>query len=171
MNWDQIPPQEKFAFQKVLPDDWKKYREIRLSGLESDPQAFGSTYEKESKEDESFWKNRLSESDKSFYAIEAGSIFVATAGSRKTEEGRNRMIFAVYTLPTFRGKHLSQELIQQIINDAKKEKAVKVSLTVNILQNEAVNLYKKMGFTVISKEKDIQMGGSNVEAYYMEKKL
>jgi ribosomal-protein-alanine N-acetyltransferase len=82
------------------------------------------------------------------------------------------MIVAVYTLPEFRGKNLSKELIERIINEAKKNGATTVSLMVNLMQESAVKLYEKMGFKTIKIEKDQKMGDGKVyDEYYMEKSL
>lgn len=172
MNPEQMQTPEKIiSFKKVSPDDWQKFREIRLKGLQTDPQAFGGTFEGESQENEEYWKERFSNPERCFYAAEEGNIFVATAGSKKIAED-NWMIIAVYTLPEFRGKNISKELIEKIINEAKKTGATKVSLMVNPQQESAVNLYKKMGFEIIKIEKDQKMGDGKIyDEYYMEKQL
>jgi ribosomal protein S18 acetylase RimI-like enzyme len=171
MNPEKMQTPEKISFKKVSPDDWQKFREIRLKGLQTDPQAFGGTFQSESQEGEEYWKERFSNPERCFYAAEEGNIFVATAGSKKIAED-NWMIVAVYTLPEFRGKNISKELINQIIGEAKKTGASKVSLMVNPQQESAVNLYKKMGFEIIKIEKDQKMGDGKVyDEYYMEKEL
>lgn len=171
MNPEQMQTPEKISFKKVSPDDWQKFRDIRLKGLQTDPQAFGGTFESESQESEEYWKERFSNPERCFYAAENGNIFVATAGSKKIAED-NWMIIAVYTLPEFRGKNISKGLIDRIIEEAKKTGASKVSLMVNPQQESAVNLYKKMGFEIIKIEKDQKMGDGKVyDEFYMEKNL
>lgn len=171
MNQEQIQSPEKISFKKVSPDDWEKFREIRLKGLQTDPQAFGGTFESESQENEEYWKEKFSNPERCFYAAEEEGIFVATAGSKKIAED-NWMIVAVYTLPEFRGKKISQELINRIINEAKNTGAAKVSLMVNPIQESAVRLYERMGFKIVKIEKDQKMGDGKIyDEYYMEKAL
>ena len=171
MNPEKIKSLEKVTFKKVLPEDWEKFKEIRLKGLQTDPQAFGGTFESESQEDEAYWKDRFSNPERCFYVAEEGSKFVATAGSKKIAED-NWMIVAVYTLPEFRGKNLSQELINKVIEEAKSTGSKKVSLFVNVGQEGALSLYKKMGFEIIRTEKDQKMGdGKTYDEFYMEKVL
>lgn len=168
---EKMQTPEKISFKKVSPDDWQKFRDIRLKGLQTDPQAFGGTFESESQQNEEYWKERFSNPERCFYAAEDGNIFVATAGSKKIAED-NWMIVAVYTLPEFRGKNISKELIERIIGEAKKAGASKVSLMVNPQQENAVSLYKKMGFEIIKIEKEQKMGdGKFYDEYYMEKEL
>lgn len=172
MNPEQMQTPEKIiSFKKVSPDDWQKFREIRLKGLQTDPQAFGGTFESESQENEEYWKERFSNPERCFYAAENGNIFVATAGSKKIAED-NWMIIAVYTLPEFRGKNISQELINHLVDEAKIKGATKVSLMVNPIQESAVKLYEKMGFKTIKIEKNQKMGDGKVyDEFYMEKSL
>lgn len=172
MNPEQMQTPEKIiSFKKVSPDDWQKFREIRLKGLQTDPQAFGGTFESESQENEEYWKERFSNPERCFYAAENGNIFVATAGSKKIAED-NWMIIAVYTLPEFRGKNISQELINRLVDEAKIKGATKVSLMVNPIQESAVKLYEKMGFKTIKIEKNQKMGDGKVyDEFYMEKSL
>ena len=161
METEKIRTPEKIVFKKVSPDDWEKFRDIRLKGLQTDPQAFGGTFESESAEDESYWKDRFSNPERCFYAAEEGNAYIATAGSKKIAED-NWMIMAVYTLLEFRGKNISQELINRVIDEAKNSGAKKVSLMVNLQQEAAINLYKKMGFEIIKIEKEQKMGDGKI---------
>ena len=55
MKFEQKQSPEKFNIKKLTVEDADKYREIRLKGLETDPQSFGSTYEEEAIKDEEYW--------------------------------------------------------------------------------------------------------------------
>jgi ribosomal protein S18 acetylase RimI-like enzyme len=171
MNLEQIKSPEKFILKKVLPEDWEKFKEIRLYGLQTDPQAFGKSFENESNETDSYWKEMVSGSERSFYVVEGGLKFIGIAGLKKMTRD-NWQIVAVYVLPEFRGQNLSKRLIEQVIHEAKINNAIKVSLIVNTKQESAVNLYKKIGFEIINTKRDQIMGdGKTYDEYYMEKSL
>lgn len=171
MNPEKIQSPEKVTFKKVLPEDWEKFKEIRLKGLQTDPQAFGGTFESESQEAEVYWKDRFSNPERCFYAAEEDSKFIATAGLKKIADD-NWMIVAVYTLPEFRGNNISQELIKCVMDEARKAGAAKVSLMVNPMQESAVKLYERMGFKTIKIEQNQKMGDGKVyDEFYMEKML
>jgi ribosomal protein S18 acetylase RimI-like enzyme len=171
MKLENILSPERITFKKVLPEDWEKFREIRLKMLRTDPQAFESTYAGEAQKDESFWKARLSSPDRYFYAAEEDAQFVAIVGARKNTED-DWSVIAVYTCQEFRGKHLSQKLMQQVIQEARVRGAKKVSGFVSVRQEDAISLYKNMGVEVVRTEKNIKMGdGKMYDEYYMEKTL
>lgn len=162
---------EEIIFKKIPVEDWEKFRTIRLIGLQTDPGSFGGIYENESKENVSYWKDRFENPERCFYAAEVDSRFVAIAGLAKMNED-NWMLRAVYILPEFRRRNISKELISFLFDYARGLNVKKVSLMVNSYQENAVNLYKKMGFEIIKTEKDQKMGdGKFYDEYYMEKIL
>jgi ribosomal protein S18 acetylase RimI-like enzyme len=161
---------EKITFKKVLPEDWEKFKTIRLKGLQTDPQAFGGNFEAESQEDEAYWRERLN-SERCLYAAQEDASFVAIVGAKKITQD-NWMLISVYTLPEFRGKGLSKELMSRLIEGVKANGAKKISLMVNVGQRSAINLYKKMGFEILRTEKDQRLGdGNTYDEFYMEKAI
>lgn len=167
MNLEVRPSLEKFNIRKLTEEDADKYREIRLKGLETDPQGFGSNIEEESQKDDEFWKRRLGNPERSFYVAEEGDKFVSTAASRKLDQD-NYIIMAVYTLPEFRGKNLSTQLINQLISDAKQKGVKKMSLHVKIDNENAIKVYEKIGFKITEV---YEQDGKITDSYTMEKDI
>lgn len=162
---------EEIVIKKVSVDDWEKFRDLRLKGLQTDPQAFGNTHAIESKGDKKYWEDRISFPDRFYYAAEKDDIFVASAGIKKITED-NRMIIAVYTIPEYRGLGLSKKIMNIVLDELKSLGIKTASLMVNVHQEVAVTFYKKLGFEIIHIEKDQQMGdGKMYDEYYMEKQL
>lgn len=171
MTQENIQSPEKVTFKKPGSEDWERFRKIRLEALQTDPQAFGGNFENELQENELYWREKLSNQDRSFYVAEENSDFVATAGARKIDD-TEWMLSTIYTSPSSRGKGISNELLLRIIHEAKKSGVKKVSLNVNSEQENAVDLYKKLGFKIIAEGKGIQMGDGIIHhEYYMEKEL
>ena len=171
MQFDKIQSLEKFNLKKLTSEDIVKYKNIRLNGLKTDPRTFGATFEKEAQKDEEYWKGRLLKNNSSVYAIDNGNIFISTAASKKlTNETMG--IFGVYTMPEFRGKNLSTQLINHILEEAKQSGVKVVSLHVNTNNENAIHVYEKLGFKIIKTDKDIKMGDGNMhDLYFMEKNL
>lgn len=105
MNPERMRAFEKITCKKISPENWEKFRDIRLKALQSDPQAFGNTFEGESQKDMAYWKDKLSHPERRFYSAEEGGTFIAMAGLKKIAED-NWMVTGVYTVPEWRGKTL-----------------------------------------------------------------
>ncbi len=46
---------------QLPPEQWPRYRELRLESLREEPQAFGSSFEDMEQRPEAFWQGRLSD--------------------------------------------------------------------------------------------------------------
>ncbi|MEK7586114.1 MAG: GNAT family N-acetyltransferase [Patescibacteria group bacterium] len=171
MNLEIKPGIEKFNIKKLEADDAVKYREIRLKGLETDPQSFGDDLKEESKKDDEYWKRKLSKPDRSYYAAEENNIFISTAGAIDIDS-KSSMIVGVYTLPEHRGKKISTQLINSLLIEAKRKGLEKVSLQVNIENEDAIKVYERIGFKIVENNKNKEMGDKEAHSLYlMEKDL
>jgi ribosomal protein S18 acetylase RimI-like enzyme len=169
MKFEQKQSPEKFNIKKLTVEDADKYREIRLKGLETDPQSFGSTYEEEAIKDEEYWKERLLNPKRTFYVAEEGDKFISTATSNNYDENI-WSIQAVYTLPEFRGKGLSETLIRKLIDEAGQKGAKLITLGVNQKNSNAISLYEKLGFKIV-REKIKEAKDGDRDYFHMEKIL
>lgn len=153
-------------------DDWQKLRDIRLSALKTDPQAFGGNFDEEVNRQEPEWRKRLENSERFSVAIEENNALVSLAGAIKNKEDGKWMLVAVYTRPEARGRGYSQELTQFVIEEVKKRGASEIKLTVNVDQKDAVHVYEKAGFKIIETKKGEKMGDGKLhDEYLMVKKL
>lgn len=57
------------SIRQLTEDDWRKFSQVRLRALKTDPMVFGSTYERESKFAENDWRERLRASDSAIFVI------------------------------------------------------------------------------------------------------
>lgn len=158
--------------KRVASSDWQEYKEIRLEALKNEPQAFGSSYNKENERTESEWQNKLAKSEdlngiSFFYAILKEGVFVAIGGAYQ-DNNKQWNIIAIYTKKEVRGQGLGQEIFKSIINELKARKIKKAYLCVNTLQIAAQALYKKNGFIIKQIIKDQLLGDGK---YYDEVKM
>lgn len=170
MNPEKLQSMEKISFKKAGPDDWERYRELHLSGLKTDPQAFGRSFEVESVEKEEYWRERLSNPNRLTYIAQEGEKFISTATAKKESEDMYS-VAAVYTLPEFRGKGLSKALMETIYTEAVNNGAKSVQLTVNKDQQAAVGMYESLGFKIIGQQQLSFGDGKIAEGYLMEKSI
>jgi ribosomal protein S18 acetylase RimI-like enzyme len=152
-------------------DDWSKLRDIRLTFMKTDPQAFGGSLAEEIERQEPEWRKRLESLDRFYCVAEEEGAFVSIAGAKETSKGV-WMLVSVYTRQTHRGKGLAQKLVEMVMNELKKRGISTLELMVNIDQKDALHLYEKLGFTLVKVLKEEKMAdGKFHDEYFMAKKL
>lgn len=137
---------------RVLQEsDAKSYKEVRLSGLRNDPDAFGSTYEREKEFSLETVISRISPNQDRFVlgAFVEGELvgivaFVREVGMKITHKGN---IYGMYVVPEMRGAGVGRELLLELIKKAKgMEDLEQINLTVISGNSIAKKLYTSLGF-------------------------
>ena len=122
------------------------YRDIRLESLKKIPDAFGSSYEEESQEEDAFFIHR----------INSGAIFgcfvedqlVGVTGfytDNKIKCAHVANIWGVFVKEEFRGKKIGKQLLEETIKNL-PSRIEQVRLSVGAHNIWAKNLYEDMGF-------------------------
>lgn len=160
--------QTKFIALKIKEDEWQKYKKVRLEALKNDPQAFGSSYDRENKKSDNEWKEKLmlsntADSKKIFVGIDNDSNGFLAIGAAYAENDLGEWnLIAIYVDPKHRGQGISKILSSEIINTLKARRNVRrLILRVNVNQQAAVNLYRSLGFVIINKEEKQLLGDGN----------
>ncbi len=154
----------------VAPDDWMKFRDIRLAGLQTDPQAFSGNLGEEAERKEPDWRKRLESADRFYFAAEERGSFVSIAGAKEIG-GKSWMLVAVHTLPRARGRKLAQRLVEEVVDECKRRGSDRVELMVNVDQKDAVHLYEKSGFKTVKLTKDEKMGDGKLHDEFLMERL
>lgn len=160
--------QTNFIARKIKEDEWQKYKKIRLEALKNDPQAFGSSYERENQKSDNEWEEKLklsntADSKKIFVGIDNDSNgFLAIGGAYAENDLGEWNVIAIYVDPEYRGQGVSKVLLSEIINTLTVRGNVRrLILRVNVNQQAAVNLYRSLGFVIINKEGKQLLGDGN----------
>ncbi|QQX81139.1 GNAT family N-acetyltransferase [Shewanella sp. KX20019] len=137
--------------QVLRPQDWHKYKGLRLASLQDAPDAFGSTYQKEVNFAEAQWRVRLDvePQSKSILPLVATSDGVAVGlafGMRHNPNDQTIHVYQMWVAKSARGYGIGQLLLQKIIDWAVSLDADFVSLEVTVTNFAAVKLYQAMGF-------------------------
>jgi GNAT superfamily N-acetyltransferase len=129
--------------QLATPDEWKTWRDLRLRSLLEDPDAFGSTHEREVAFDEPTWRSRVDGSggpavlacvDHTPVGIGAGWIY---------EPGR-LMVVAMWTEPAWRGRGVGHQVLDEVVGSRAHD--LLPDLWVADTKPEARRLYEGYGF-------------------------
>lgn len=152
--------------------DAEVYRELRLEGLQTNPEAFGSSFEEEKDISlESFASRIEGQGTFTIGAFNQGDLLgVATlVQANKMKLKHKASIFAVYVSPKKRGLGIGKQLMVEVINQAKTIVDVEqINLTVVSSNESAKGLYTSLGFRVFGTERNaLKIGQQYFDEDYM----
>ncbi|WP_339260520.1 N-acetyltransferase [Lysinibacillus sp. FSL K6-3209] len=146
--------------------DAQVYQEVRLSALKNNPEAFGSTYEREVNLSLQTVAERIEATTDKFVlgafhnnGSLVGIVTFVREDSPKTSHKGN--VFGMYVAPEGRGRGLGKLLMSELIKRAKCcEGLEQINLTVVSDNSSAQKLYKSLSFEVYGLErKALQFNG------------
>ncbi len=161
---------------QLPPDQWERFREIRLEALLEEPQAFGSSYAGMEQRPPEYWQGRLTDSaegEKSLLLFaREGERLVGMIGAFYGEASDAAEIVSVYTSKAVRGRGVGKALMEGILAEIEKKKGIrKAVLGVNREQVAAVELYRRFGFVTVEEKEEVREDGEVRYGYWMEKQL
>lgn len=153
--------------------DAQSYQELRLNGLKSNPDAFGSTYEREVEFSLETFIERI-KPNKDKFVLGAfdynGKLigivtFIRESGVKTSHKGN---IFGMYVKEEERGKNIGKNLMIELIKKAKElEGLEQLKLTVVSNNEPARKLYEAVGF----KSYGIERRALKFEGRYLDEDL
>ncbi|KRR16824.1 acetyltransferase [Bradyrhizobium lablabi] len=158
--------------RRLEPVDAALYREIRLDGLQRNPEAFGSTFEKESALPLSWFEEVLGRTA-IFGALVDGELagVAAYAARESAKQAHKATLWGMYVRNTARNLGLGQKLVAAVLDHA-RGRVEMVQLTV-VSENEgARRVYAAAGFVEYGYEKrGLKQGGRYYDQVLMVKHL
>jgi ribosomal protein S18 acetylase RimI-like enzyme len=148
------------------------YRSIRLEALQNEPDAFGSTFEKESAEPLQVFIDSLARNAifGSFFGDRLAGVagFYIMPGPKMSHKG---VLWGMYVVPEARGSGLAAALVETVLAYAGKE-VEQVQLTVVVSNPRARRFYERMGFVEYGlEEKALKYKGGYFDEVLMVKFL
>ena len=132
--------------RRLYPEDAALFREIRLEGLQRDPDAFGGTFEVESAKPLAFFAERLGGSIVlgAFRGLELLGVagFAVQPGPKHAHKG---LLWGMYVRPSARQTGVARRLVEAIIEQARKRVEL-IQLRVISENKAARRLYAGLGF-------------------------
>lgn len=130
----------------AIKDDWQDFKKIRLEALQEEPQAFGSSYAKESVYTDEKWQESFSKPDVAIVIAKETDKPVGMIGYH-LKNNSDAHIWGMFVSKDYRNKGIGKMLLEKLIDQAKQILQVqKISLDVNPEQVTAVKLYSSLGF-------------------------
>lgn len=138
--------------RRLTTPDAALYREIRLEALQKNPEAFGSTFEKENAQPLA-WFEAVVEGADVFGAFDR-EMLVGIAGYRAQEAKRahTAVLWSMYVQSTSRSAGVGTKLVAAVLDHA-RGRVEQVNLTVVSENHAARRLYAALGFVEYGCEK------------------
>lgn len=161
--------------REVRPEEWRSLKDLRLRALETDPDAFGSTFAEERVKPVTAWQEWAAEG----WGLGAQTTLVALVGDRwlgmgvcivAEAEPRSATVYAMWVYPAARRQGIGEELLQELIKWASFKNAEELLLAVTEGNTAAMNLYERDGF-MSTGTGGVLRPGSNLRTLSMRKPL
>lgn len=133
------------VIERLGPDDGERLRAIRLRALRDTPEAFGSSYERESPFLPDKWAERLKNQESRWMVATADGADVGLVCG-KAEEGRMHLV-SMWVAPEARGVGVGARLVDATVDWAREYGAEEVELWAVDQNDAARTLYARKGFT------------------------
>jgi len=168
---------EQIIIVSLPPEEWQKYKIIRLEALQKEPTAFANTYDDEAKYEDKKWigileKSKNRDTEIALFAKNGDKIigFIGAFWVTKEKMKHVAHIYGTYVDSEYRGQGVGKILMEAVINELKSLPHIKkIKIEVNAQNTVAFNLYQKMGFKVIGKaEKELKVNGVFYDEILME---
>jgi ribosomal protein S18 acetylase RimI-like enzyme len=135
------------AVHEATEHEWEPVRDLRLRALREDPEAYGSTVERESTRTEAEWRARLSDPSRATFVADADGRPVGMAVAAPWEEAGGPLgLFGMWVDPAFRGRGIGGQLVDRVLAHARERGESLVQLEVAESQAGARRLYERCGF-------------------------
>ena len=136
----------------LTPADAPVYRDIRLEGLKTNPEAFGSTFEREDAMPLSWYSERLIKGNVFGAFLDGELVGVAGYWVQEGEKVSHKAaLWGMFVRPKARNAGLGRRLVQAIIDHASGLVEL-LQLRVESGNQAAQRLYQKMGFSEYGRE-------------------
>jgi GNAT superfamily N-acetyltransferase len=131
---------------QVGEDDWERIRDVRLDALRADPQAFGSSIERELAFKEMHWRMRA-RSSPWFLAVDGGAVIgLVCAIHEPGAPDDNRHVVGMWVRPEHRDRGVGRELVEAVAAWASQDGARTLSLWLLDGNDPGAALYRRCGF-------------------------
>jgi GNAT superfamily N-acetyltransferase len=131
------------TLEVATPDEWIRWRDMRLSALIEAPEAFCSSLSEWENQGEQVWRNRLADVSVNFIALLDGTDAGMVSAMASGEEVE---LLSMWVAPFARGKGVGDQLVSAVINWAEIQSVPRLILRVLDGNKRAATLYARHGF-------------------------
>jgi RimJ/RimL family protein N-acetyltransferase len=129
------------------PDDWRRWRTLRLAALAEAPQAFSSTLAGTlAADDEGWWRARLTTVPHNLVVVRDGADVAMVSLTGPGEDGAPELV-SMWVAPAARGSDVADAAVRAVLALADDDhRGLPVVLSVYADNRAALRLYARHGF-------------------------
>jgi ribosomal protein S18 acetylase RimI-like enzyme len=150
---ETVPPPTPVEIHQATLADLPEVRTVRLRALKDAPNAFASSYERESRFTDDVWTQRLTSGSATFIAQTNGSTIGICTGL-PSDNGAVELV-GMWVDPAARGSGVGWQLGQTLVTWAAAQGADRVHLWVTGTNARATRFYTKLGFTLTGEQQPL----------------
>lgn len=135
-----------YSIRCLTAEDVRSYRDIRLESLQTAPDAYASSYEEESVQNDTFFIGRIE--DGGTFGCFSNDVLIGVSGyfvNKHIKCAHVAAIWGVYLKPEYRGQGLATHLLERVIASL-PDSIEQVRLSAGRHNDAARALYRKAGF-------------------------
>ncbi len=132
-------------FEQLTPDEVARLRTIRLRALQDAPDAFGTTFDESSKNDEEAWVKQLAELP-TFIAVKDGRDVAMVRCACDKETADTAWLISMWVASEARRSGVGSALVDLVVTWARANGMNRLLLDVADLNAPAIALYEAKGF-------------------------
>ena len=157
--------QRALSVRRFRAEEWVAYRDLRLRALTDAPDAFGSTFERESSWPEQHWADRLSTASDSrlqllLVAEIGGEPVGLVLGFIDPAEPETAHVYQMWVAPHARERGCGTVLLRTVLAWVRGTNARVLTLGVTCGNSSGRRLYERAGFTPLGDPKPLRPGST-----------
>ena len=137
----------RLKVELLEPDQWQRLREIRLNSLIDSPDAFGGTFEAESKMGQEEWEVKFTTLDFLIVSTDQSDIAMMSVEVLNGDHGATCWIGGCWSDPRYRGQGALRALFNFLDENADLKNWGRQGLGVWTDNEDAIAAYKAIGFS------------------------
>ena len=140
--------------RQLSANDATRYKALRLLGLKTTPEAFGSDYAEDLQKSDAAWSATLT-GNRVFVGAFAGETLVGMANYERLPGSKlqhRAFVYGVFVHPDYGGKGIGMRVLDVIADRAAKVGITQLHLGVGAENEPAKRLYTKAGFETYGHE-------------------
>ncbi len=136
----------RYQVEVPSPDGWSRIRDIRLASLRADPDAFGASYEEQSRWTEGEWRSSMATHTYLVVGSEEGDCAVMFIRLTDEDPDATCWVGGCWTRPNERGHGHLRRLFTYVDENAQSHGWQRQGLGVWTHNHGAIGAYERLGF-------------------------